>query len=317
MLTSCALLESKWDQAIDPSDTTEVVFEVPQGANARSLGPALETEGLIGAGWQWEAYVRLNKAGSCLKAGRFSVSRSMAVPELLETFCGVPLADDVPFTVLEGWRIREIDAALTEEGWIQPGEYAALAGRPERFQLPFPLDGDTLEGLLYPDSYRVEPDRWDTADFIQRQLDTFATVWGEVGATGERTPYQVVVMASMVEREEPRPENRALVAGILWKRLDANWNLGVDATSRYTLANWNDRRAFLKNLRDPNERYNTRLRGGLPPGPIGNPGRSALKAAAAPEASEWWYYLHDADKNLHPARDSRGHEANRRKYNVY
>ena len=75
MLTSCALLESKWDQAIDPSDTTEVVFEVPQGANARSLGPALETEGLIGAGWQWEAYVRLNKAGSCLKAGRFSVSR--------------------------------------------------------------------------------------------------------------------------------------------------------------------------------------------------------------------------------------------------
>ena len=317
MLTSCALLESQWDQPVDPSDTTEVIFEVPQGATARSLGPELEAQGLITAGWQWEAYLRLNKAGGCLKAGRFSVSRSLAVPEILEVFCGVPLADDVPFTVLEGWRIREIDAALAAEGWTQAGEYAALARQPHLFQLPIPLEGETLEGLLYPDSYRVEPDRWDTASFIQRQLDTFATVWGEVGPAGDRTPYEVLVMASMVEREEPRPENRALVAGILWKRLDANWNLGVDATSRYTLKNWNDRKAFLKNLRDPNERYNTRLRGGLPPGPIGNPGRSALEAAAAPEASEWWYYLHDANKNLHPARDSRGHEANRRKYNVY
>ena len=81
--------------------------------------------------------------------------------------------------------------------------------------------------------------------------------------------------------------------------------------------NWNDRRAFLKNLRDPNEIYNTRLRDGLPPGPIGNPGRTALQAAVAPEASEWWYYLHDAEKNLHPARNAREHARNRRRYDVY
>jgi UPF0755 protein len=317
MLSGCVLLKSQWDQPVDPLATTEVEFEVPKGASARSLGPTLEAQGLISAAWHWEAYLRLNDAGGCLKAGRFRVSPAMPVPELLGVFCGVPLADDVAFTVLEGWRIREIDAALVAEGWIAAGEYAALAAQPERFTLPFALAGDDLEGLLYPDSYRVEPDRWDTAAFIQRQVDTFAVVWGELTVSGDRTPYDVVIMASMVEREEPRPANRALVAGILWKRLDGGWNLGVDATSRYSLDQWNDRGAFLKNLRDPNEAYNTRLRGGLPPGPIGNPGRSALEAAVAPEVSEWWYYLHDKDKNLHPARDSRGHEANRRKYDVY
>jgi UPF0755 protein len=93
--------------------------------------------------------------------------------------------------------------------------------------------------------------------------------------------------------------------------------LGVDATSRYTLETWNDRRAFLRNLKNPNEPYNTRLRGGLPPGPIGNPGRTAIEAAMVPEASDWWYYLHDSDKGLHPARNAREHAANRRRYNVY
>lgn len=316
-LMSCTLLESRWEAPAAPGDTTEVMFEVPAGASARALGPRLEAEGLISATWVWDAYLRVNDAGGCLKAGRFRVTRAMAVPALLEAFCGVPVADDVVFTVREGWRIQEIDGALAALGWIAAGDYAALAGQPDRFTLPFPIAGATLEGLLYPDSYRVEPDRFDTARFIQRQLDTFATVWADVAAGAEHPPYDVLVMASMVEREEPRPENRALVAGILWKRLDAGWNLGVDATSRYTLRDWNDRRAFLKNLRDPDERYNTRLRGGLPPGPIGNPGRTAIGAAAHPEASEWWFYLHDGDKQLHPARNAREHEANRRRYDVY
>ncbi len=316
MLTACAVVESQWTEPADPSNATEVIFEVPKGAHARSLAPALEAQGLVSDAWRWEAYVRVEKAGGCLKAGRFRVSPAMPIPELMAVFCGVPIADDEPFSVLEGWRIAEVDAALAAKGWTRPGEYAALAGEPGRFTVPIPIQGETLEGLLYPETYRVEPDRWDTAAFIQRQLDTFASVWAELGDS-ERSAWDVLVMASMVEREEPKPENRALVAGILWKRLDNDWLLGVDATSRYTLEDWNDRRAFLRNLRDPNEPYNTRLRGGLPPGPIGNPGRSALEAAASPEASEWWYYLHDADRNLHPARNSRQHEANRRKYNVW
>mgnify|MGYP003335319988 FL=1 len=110
---------------------------------------------------------------------------------------------------------------------------------------------------------------------------------------------------------------RSTVAGILWKRLDNHWNLGVDATSRYTLDDWNDRKAFLEKLRDPEDPWNTRLRGGLPPTPIGNPGAVALNAAMSPKESDCWYYLHDAQQVLHCSRTEAEHEAFRRKYNVY
>jgi UPF0755 protein len=124
-------------------------------------------------------------------------------------------------------------------------------------------------------------------------------------------------MASLLEREEPSLSNRPLVAGILWKRLDHNWNLGVDATSRYTLDVWNDRRAFLKQLRDPGDVYNTRLRPGMPPTAIGNPNLSSLKAALSPKSSKFWYYLHDKNGTIHPSRSAAEHEMNRQKHNVY
>jgi UPF0755 protein len=121
----------------------------------------------------------------------------------------------------------------------------------------------------------------------------------------------------MLEREEPDVGLRPMVAGILWKRLENKWHLGVDATSRYTLEKWNDRKAFLKKLQDPNDPYNTRLRPGLPPTPIGNPSLESLEAALKPEPSPYWYYLHDGNGRMHPARSAKEHEANRRRYNVY
>jgi UPF0755 protein len=110
---------------------------------------------------------------------------------------------------------------------------------------------------------------------------------------------------------------RPRVAGVLWKRLDQGWNLGVDATSRYTLKDWNDRKAFLRQLRDHSDPYNTRLRQGLPPTAIGNPGIVALEAALASEASDAWYYLHDASRVVHFGRNAAEHEANRRRYGVW
>jgi len=298
-----------------------VPFEVPQGATARGLAPELESAGLVSSAEGFEWYLRLTKEGGCIKAGRFELRPEMSAGELVETLCGVPLEKSEPFTVVEGWRIREIDAALAAKGWIQAGEYTVLAQDPGRFTVGFALPAQTLEGYLYPETYMVNPEKWDTEAFVQRQLDTLESQFvephrSEIASAG-RSLGDLVIMASLLEREEPTEANRPLVAGILWKRIDNNWNLGVDATSRYTLDVWNDRSAFLKKLRDPNDVYNTRLRPGLPPTPIGSPSASALEAALGPEASEYWYYLHDHQQNIHPAKDARGHEANRRKYDVY
>lgn len=300
-------------------DTTEIVYEVPEGATARGLAGDLAQMGLVRSAWRWQAWLRLEGDGSCLKAGRHRVHRGMTAPELLEALCGAPIPKDEPFTVVEGWRARDIDLALTEKGWIEAGAYLALVGEPARFSAPFPLPADTLEGFLYPETYKVEPDRLDLAGLVQRQLDTFAErFWKDhQSELGSRSLHDVVVMASMLEREEPDPKNRPLVAGILWKRLDSGWNLGVDATSRYTLDDWNDREAFLARLRDANDPYNTRLRRGLPPTPIGNPSADALVASIRPEASEYWYYLHDGSRTLRPSRTEAEHEAKRRQYGVW
>jgi hypothetical protein len=165
------------------------------------------------------------------------------------------------------------------------------------------------------------PSRLDVDVLLQRQLDTFTSRFYEPHeeeiATSGRTLHELVIMASMLEREEPVPAQRPLVAGILWKRIDAKTALGVDATSRYELVEWNDRTAFLKRLRDPDDAYNTRLKVGLPPGPIGAPTLDSLVAALRPVKSEFWYYLHDAQKVLRPSRNGAEHEALRKKYNVY
>jgi UPF0755 protein len=302
-----------------PGDHAEIVYDVPEGASASGLAGDLEKKGLVTAAWKWKAHLKLGADGSCVKAGRHKVRKDMDADALLAALCAAPIPTNEPFTVVEGWRLREIDAALTAKGWIKAGEYIDAAQKPDAFKADFPLPAETLEGYLYPETYMVDPTQFDLHGFMQRQLDTFGGKFWKAhqGDLGTRTLQQVVVMASMIEREEPTPANRPLIAGILWKRVDSGWNLGVDATSRYTLQDWNDREAFLVKLRDPKDPYNTRLRPGLPPHPIGNPGVVALEAAIQPEASEYWYYLHDAQQTLHPGRNVAEHEANRRQYNVY
>ena len=303
------------DAPLNAGDETELVFEVPPGANATRLLPALVEEGFPISELEWKLFLRQEDA-SCLKAGRFSLRKSMSLREVLKTLCGVPIPNDVPFTVVEGWRIRDIDAALVAAGFIEAGVYSKLA-ESKGVEAPFPIEGPTLEGYLYPETYMVNPDVFSAKKLIERQLQTFADRFLLTHASTERGLHAVVVMASMLEREEPTPAQRPIVAGILWKRIDNGWQLGVDATSRYTLPDWNDRRAFLKNLRDPAEPYNTRLHKGLPPTAIGNPSISALEAAVSPESSEYWFYLHDGAGVFHGGRNAAEHEANRAKYDVY
>lgn len=308
-------------QAVAPPGAPTVEFAVAKGTTGRGLGPQLVSGGLIRDArlWRWHLYRR---GGLSPKAGRHLVSPSMTMEEVSAALESPPLPEDVPFVVIEGWRLRDTDEALAAAKLIKPGAYLAAASHPERFTAPFPLPTrGTLEGYLYPETYGVIPGEFKVEELIQRQLNTFAERFyvprkDALAKTG-RTLHDVVVMASMLEREEPVPEQRPVVSGILWKRIDKGFPLGVDATSRYELEEWNDRKAFLKRLRDTTDPWNTRHRKGLPPGPIGSPTVASLEAALQPQANEFWYYLHDAQRRLHPSRNAEEHEALRRKYNVY
>ena len=238
--------------------------------------------------------------------------------EYYDRFPTAPPISGRLFTVLEGWRIRDIDAALVAKGWIEPGAYTAVA-EGKTVSAPFDVPSPTYEGYLYPETYAVPAAGFTPELLVTRQLATFQERFLEPHGQDlkGRTLHEIVVMASMLEREEPKPENRALVAGILWNRIDHDDALGVDATSRYELDEWNDRKAFIKKLKDKSDRYNSRYNKGLPPTAIGNPTVSSLKAAIDPEETDFWYYLHDHEKNLHPSLNAAEHEAKRKKYNVY
>lgn len=315
VLTACANANA----VMDPTDNADVVFEVPKGASGAKVGTLLEDEGLIASAWNWKMVLR-EVDGSCIKAGKHTVRRNMTITEIVTELCGAPIADDVDFTVLEGWRINDIDGALAAKGWINPGEYAQIA-RDKSVDAPFEITSPTLEGYLYPETYKVPPakDRFSAKRLIERQLQTFQTRFlvPNQGKLGDRTLHDIVVVASMIEREEPTDKHRPTVAGIIYKRLDSNTALGIDATSRYQLENWNDEKAFRAVLKDKNDPYGTRVRTGLPPTAIGNPTQSALEAAINPAETEFWYYLHDRNGVFHGGRNAAEHEANRAKYGVY
>lgn len=298
----------------------DVELEVPKGANARSVGVMLEQAGLV----RDKALFRFavwKRGGLKLKAGRFRLSPSASPFALADALEQSPLAEDEPFAVVEGWRLRDVDRALAAAGRIEAGSYLTAASSGAGYQAPFALPQGTLEGYLYPETYQLPKGRIDPRQLVQKQLDEFAArVWKPLAAEVEASPrslHDLVTMASMLEREEPTPSQRPLVAGILWKRIDQGWPLGVDATSRYELPEWNDRKAFLARLRDKDDAYNTRYRKGLPPTPIGAPTLESFKAALESTPSEYLYYLHDAQKVLHPSRNAEEHEALRAKYNVY
>lgn len=305
---------------VRPGAAETIEFEVPRGATGIALGARLAEAGLVPHPLVWR-YHLARRGGLAAKAGRFALSPGMSTAEIAAALEGAPLPDDVPFVVIEGWRLRDTDAALAAAGWIEPGAYVAAASSGAGYRAPFELPQGSLEGYLYPETYALPRDGFDVRALVQRQIDTFTQrFWipyaQEVKQSG-RSLHEIVVMASLLEREEPLPEQRPLVAGILWKRIDAGVPLGVDATSRYELAEWNDRRAFLARLRDPRDPWNTRTRAGLPPGAIGSPTVESLVAALRPQKSEYWYYLHDGDRILRPSRNAQEHEALRRKYNVY
>lgn len=314
-------LQSRFEHAMAPTELEPVVFTVTKGATLRAIGERLAQEGLIESALYWQLYNRLNP-GPGAKAGRHALSRAMSLKAIRSALSENPLPEDEPLTIVEGWRLRDTDAELARFGRIEAGAYLAAARDPSRFTIDFPLDGATdLEGYLFPETYRVAPGPLDVHKLIQRQLDAFDERFyqphAEEISKQKRSLRELVIMASMLEREEPKPATRPQVAGILWKRIDAGWALGVDATSRYTLDDWSDRRKFLKQLRDENDPYNTRLKLGLPPGPIGAPSLPSLEAALRPVESPYWYYLHDKDQNIRFAKDAAGHEANRKKYDVY
>lgn len=287
---------------VDPRSTTTVTLEIAEGTGARAIAQQLKGAGVIRSPAGFVARVVLSGARGALKAGTYELSPRESGSAILGRLArGETLPEDQAITFPEGFTLEQIAERLAARGLGDQSAFrAAATARTFRQEFSFLAtapDDASLEGYLFPDTYRVQqgtpPD-----DIIRRMLRRFDEQQREAATGTEtrdlaRTLHQIVTVASIVEREVRAPEDRRLVAGILWRRFDEGRGLDGDATIRYALNKW-DGRLTVEDLRVDSP-YNTRRYRGLPPGAIGNPGLDALKAAFTPQTSEYLYYLSASD----------------------
>lgn len=289
---------------VDTKDTTPIVFMVREGDGVKTIASNLATQNIIRSSTGFYLLVKLLGIERQVQAGEFRLTRAMDAKEVaLELTHGT---SDQWVTTLEGWRDEEIASTLSKDLDIPEDEFLKY----------------TKEGYMFPDTYRVPQDA-SAAAVAQIFLTNFnKKITPQMIADAKKeglTLDQVIILASIVEREGRTVDDRPVIAGIILKRLKANWPLEVDATLQYALGyQASDKTWWKKSLTDADKKidspYNTYLNTGLPPTPICNPGLESINAVIYSKASDYWYYIHDTTGAVHYAKTLQEHNANIAKY---
>jgi UPF0755 protein len=263
---------------------------IPQGSSASEIGHYLKRANVIDSTFFFELRARIAGKREQLRSGRFVLKQHMSYGAVLDALTTAPATPKtVKLTIPEGRSRREIVPLVKNAGLR--GSYLAATNRPPT-AVGGPKRARTLEGYLFPATYQLRPAA-PVRGLVKQQLAAFRSAFGKVGMGYARrkhlTPYDVLIIASMIEREAQLPKDRPLIAAVIYNRLHRRMPLGIDATLRYELGNWTKPLKVSELQRDTP--YNTRTRRGLPPTPIGNPGLSSLQAAAHPANKPYLFYV--------------------------
>lgn len=291
-------------QPVDSGSQNKKIFIVKKGESLSSIASRLKKEGLIRSSLAFKIIVLAERLGGKIQAGSFHLSPSLTPYEIVTNL--IHGTDDVWLTFPEGWRkeeyARRLEANLEN---FDSQEFLALTGN--------------LEGYLFPDTYLL-PKLASPSAVIKILTDNFEKKVGSVSK-------EVLILASIVEREAKYDQDRPIVAGILIKRWQRNWPLQADATVQYALANkqfdnltigqlgnFNWWPKITKDDLEINSPFNTYKYKNLPPTPICNPGVAAIKAVLNPTQTDYWYYLSDKNGVVHYAKTLEEHNQNIAKY---
>lgn len=313
-----------WQHAKTPiGGQDRVSLTVEAGWSTSRIADVLKEKELIRYPFVFKFYTRFAGLDGNLQAGKFVLNQSQSLPEIAETLLSGKV-QEITVTIPEGFTVKDIDAKLAELGLIESGEVIRCSNECDFATFDFlPFNqpnlaerGGLLEGYLYPDTYYVNPNNFVAKFFLERMLGNFrkqVVQQYEVEiASSEHSLHEIVTAASLVEEETRSDDERALVAGIIWKRYDAGWGLGIDAAVRYIVDKPTD--AITVGDLNTNSPYNLRKFKGFSPGPIANPGTKSFAATLNPEESPYWYYLHEPNGQIHYAVSNEEHNLNRIKY---
>lgn len=292
-----------------------VVITVTAGEPFDAIVDDLAAHSLIRSTSIFSLYARL-KGLTSVTPGRYRLDGGMAAGTIIRRLEEPPDVETRTVTLPEGLTAAQMARVVAASGvGISADQYLAEVlhgGFSEPF-LQHRARGASLEGFLFPDTYTV-PVGASAHDLVQMQLDAFASKAAPLltQTTPTLNDYQVVVLASIVEREARFDADRGLVAGVIVNRLGAGMPLSVDATVSYGVGRTSGEPTKDELARDTP--YNTYLHAGLPPTPIGNPGVASIRAAAMPTQSSYLFYVSDACGHNHYATTAAQHEQNITRY---
>lgn len=287
------------------SDSEPVQFQVRPGQGVFQIAAGLEQKRLVKNSFWFTLYSFLKGENQGLQAGNYSLSRSMNVTEIFERINRGRVTPH-KFTVVEGWSIEDIGVVLDQQG-REKEKFYRVVGYPasaySELDASQELESDydfleskpdraNLEGFLFPDTYYLSVEE-SSRSITDKMLANFGRQFDrrlrQKVEEQQKTIFEVVVMASLIEKEVKTFRDKRIVAGILWKRLKHDIPLQVDATIIYlTGENSVEVSRAETEIDSP---YNTYKYKGLPQGPICNPGLESIRAALNPLPTDYWYYL--------------------------
>ncbi len=289
------------------NDPTPQQFVVSPGESVSQIARNLQSAGLVRDGDLFRLYVRYYDLDVKINAGIFALRPNMNIPQIAQALQR-GMAEEVQITIPEGRRLEEVAELLEQQLGISADEFTRLARR-TNYNYPFlqglPADA-SLEGFLFPDTYRL-PVNPTALDVLLKMLDNYGQRVAplmEQADLQEQTPYQVLTIASIVEREAVLPQERPIIASVYLNRLKIGMALQADPTTQYALGyqpdqqSWWKRGLTLEDLRyaDP-AGYNTYVNPALPPGPIASPGLSSIQAVLAPAQTEYLYFVANCNQD--------------------
>lgn len=272
-----------------------LTFEVVEGMSGSAVVDALHERGVVRCGLVTKWLLRRDGREGGLRAGVYELTTNMRPVEAFDVLSTPP--EPVPtvrLTIPEGYRLTQIAERVRDALGIRPKRFRA-ALEEGAWSLPpyLPEDAVSLEGFLFPETYRFAAEGTTADDVIRTLLEQFAIEaealpWHNAEDLGV-VPYEVVVIASMIEEEAKLAEERTLIAGVIYNRLEIGMTLGIDATLLYDDPTPDGQLSFSDLEHD--SPYNTRINAGLPPTPIASPGLASLEAALNPADTEFLYYV--------------------------
>lgn len=265
------------------------IIPIEKGETLNEVAERFERENLVKSSFLFETVGWFLRTEKEVKAGEYFFEKPLSAVELMKKIAGKGPTEFVKVTVPEGSTTKDIEEIFEKLGFEN-----------------FYIENKNLEGYLFPDTYFVP------IDVTSEQMVKIMSENFEKKTTSEMKNKDVIIMASLLEKEAATEEDRKIISGILWKRLEEGMPLQVDAVFPYIIGKYS-LQLTTEDLKIDSP-YNTYLYKGLPVGPIANPGLESIKAALEPEESLYWYYLSDKEGNVYYSTTYDQHLTKKKKY---